>query len=366
MEFPSCADFTKSNEWTGKVSFGGRCLHDIAPPALNPYESSIMIIGETLSVFDDDNLIPAYGFGSAATNDRAVFSLLPRDAPCVGFTGVLDAYRRVLPNVKLAGPTSFAPVIRKAANIVQGSGNQYHILLIICDGQVTRSSDLPQSELSTQERDTIQAIIEASQVPLSIICVGVGDGEDGWKRMKEFDDLIPSRRFDNFQFVPLNETLEVARRKVRASAPAALKTAMESTFALQALMEIPQQYRAIVALGLMSARPRLSIPVVAVLDPPVLPPTSSRFLLPVGLPHSDIGLSPPAVVPSTWACPQCTMIQPAGSFTCVMCGYSAQLGVGAPSNMPAQPPISSTPHPASASCAEAQLSALREEKLCSI
>jgi hypothetical protein len=33
-------DFTKSNQWTGEKSFGGRCLHDIDPSGyvLNPYQ----------------------------------------------------------------------------------------------------------------------------------------------------------------------------------------------------------------------------------------------------------------------------------------------------------------------------------------
>ncbi|MCO5607189.1 hypothetical protein L7F22_061382 [Adiantum nelumboides] len=58
-------DFTKSNEWTGKKSFNGRSLHALSENVMNPYEQAISIIGQTLSPFDDDNLIPCFGFGDA-------------------------------------------------------------------------------------------------------------------------------------------------------------------------------------------------------------------------------------------------------------------------------------------------------------
>lgn len=34
------------------------------------------------------------------------------------------------------GPTSFAPIIEMATTIVEQSGGQYHVLVIIADGQV--------------------------------------------------------------------------------------------------------------------------------------------------------------------------------------------------------------------------------------
>ncbi|CAH9110612.1 unnamed protein product [Cuscuta europaea] len=75
--------------------------------------------------------------------------------------------------------------------------------------------------------------------PLSIVLVGVGDGP--WDDMKNFDDKIPHREFDNFQFVNFTEIMST-------SIPESQK---ESRFGLAALMEIPIQYRAIKELNLL-------------------------------------------------------------------------------------------------------------------
>ncbi|KAK7280946.1 hypothetical protein RIF29_08531 [Crotalaria pallida] len=197
-------DFTKSNEWTGKMSFNRKSLHHIGS-GYNPYEQAISIIGKTLSVFDEDNLIPCFGFGDASTHDQDVFSFHSDERFCNGFEEVLSRYREIVPHLKLAGPTSFAPIIEMGMTIVEQSGGQYHVLLIIADGQVTRSVDTQHGHLSPQEQKTIDAIVKASEYPLSIVLVGVGDGP--WDMMKEFDDNIPSRAFDNFQFVNFTEIM---------------------------------------------------------------------------------------------------------------------------------------------------------------
>lgn len=48
--------------WIGSRSFNRRSLHHIGD-GLNPYEQAISIIGKTLAAFDEDNLIPCFGFG---------------------------------------------------------------------------------------------------------------------------------------------------------------------------------------------------------------------------------------------------------------------------------------------------------------
>ncbi|KAH1255365.1 E3 ubiquitin-protein ligase RGLG3 [Glycine max] len=248
-------DFTKSNEWTGKHSFHRKSLHHIGNTP-NPYEQAISIVGHTLSSFDEDNLIPCFGFGDASTHDQNVFCFYQDNRFCHGFEEVLARYREIVPYIKLSvwciwqernykifswrslptllgvGPTSFAPVIDAAIDIVERNNGQYHVLVIIADGQVTRNPDVPYGKLSPQEQATINSIIAASHYPLSIILVGVGDGP--WDEMKYFDDNITERLFDNFQFVNftkiMSENTEASKK--------------EATFALAALMEIPLQYRA--------------------------------------------------------------------------------------------------------------------------
>jgi len=222
-------DFTASNEWQGRNSFDRKSLHTISKSKKNPYQKVITTIASTLSVFDEDNLIPAYGFGDVTTKDKAVFSFTPDESPCKGFLHVLECYENVVKMVELSGPTSFVPIIEKAVAITKKCEG-YHILIIVADGQVEEEADYI----------TKQAIIRASYYPLSIIVVGVGDGP--WDNMVTYDEKLPSRLFDNFQFVDYSECTKKSTKSP------------ELTFALHALMEIPDQYKKIKELGLLERK----------------------------------------------------------------------------------------------------------------
>ena len=67
----------------------GRSLHHLDARLPNPYEQALAIVARTLSSFDEDQLIPCYGFGDVTTHDRAVFSFNPNGAPCKGLEACL-------------------------------------------------------------------------------------------------------------------------------------------------------------------------------------------------------------------------------------------------------------------------------------
>jgi hypothetical protein len=206
-------DYTESNLHNGF----GNSLHDTSTTD-NPYQRVIRWVGKTLEPFDEDKLIPTYGFGDIHTKSNYVFNIKADGTSCHTFEEVIDIYSQLTPLVKMSGPTSFCPIIEQAIQIVQETG-QYHILIIVTDGEV---NDIQRTE---------NAIIKASKYPLSIIAIGVGTYD--FTNMKKFDDELPDRDFDNFQFVNFTELEKKARNK---------KIPFEVLFAVSALQEIPDQY----------------------------------------------------------------------------------------------------------------------------
>lgn len=126
-------------------------------------------------------------------------------------------------------------MIRKAIEITKSKKEDgqypYHILLILSDG-----------EINDNEADNLLAIQEASKYPISIIAVGVGDGP--WGTMDTFDNKVPDRDFDNFQFVKFHDAV-LSMDDITEDD--------EDAFATAALQEIPEQYKKIKDLGLMNA-----------------------------------------------------------------------------------------------------------------
>ncbi|CAK4688751.1 unnamed protein product [Aphanomyces euteiches] len=230
-------DYTKSNTVM-------ECSHEVAKAIYSKLillQRVIYSLGRTLEAFDDDRLIPVFGFGDVTTGGSACFPFLPDGLVCHGFAQVLERYNQITPLMQLAGPTNFAPVIREAIQICK-TQMSYHILVIIA-GTFSAPCIPPTFNflavdgLVTNREETVQAIVDASEYPLSIVMVGVGDGP--WDVMKAFDDFLPARRFDNFQFVDFDKMLRVNQVNPDVG------------FATAALMEIPAQFKKICEAGIL-------------------------------------------------------------------------------------------------------------------
>lgn len=70
----------------------------------------------------------------------------------------------------------------------------------------------------------------------------------------EFDDGLPARKFDNFQFVAFNDVMTKKYVENYEVSVVSLRyvTFLQVEFAVSALMEIPDQYAAIRKLGLLN------------------------------------------------------------------------------------------------------------------
>ncbi|XP_034027652.1 copine-3-like isoform X2 [Thalassophryne amazonica] len=208
INFVIAIDFTGSNGDPRSPE----SLHYINPQGYNEYLAAIWAVGMVIQDYDSDKLFPAFGFGAKIPPAWKVchefpINFNPSNPFCAGIEGVAHAYQLCLPQVRLYGPTNFAPIINHVAQfggqaMMQQTASQYFVLLIITDGVITDMDE------------TRHAIVKASHLPMSIIIVGVGgadfsameflDADDGPLRsatgeaaMRDIVQFVPFRQFQN-------------------------------------------------------------------------------------------------------------------------------------------------------------------------
>ncbi|CAN6585663.1 unnamed protein product [Malus baccata var. baccata] len=205
LNFMVAVDFTASN---GNSRLPDS-LHYIDPTGRpNAYQKAIIEVVEVLQFYDSDKRFPAWGFGARPIDGPVshCFNLNGSSHHCEveGIQGIMTAYASALQNVSLAGPTLFGPVITNAAlnasQSVANGGQKYFVLLIITDGVVT------------DHQETKDALVKASDLPLSILIVGVGGADfkemeildaDKGERLESSTGHVASR--DIVQFVPFRD-----------------------------------------------------------------------------------------------------------------------------------------------------------------
>ncbi|KAL5136031.1 Protein BONZAI 3 [Glycine soja] len=206
LNFMVAVDFTASN---GNPQHSDSLHYIDAYGRLNSYQKAIMEVGEVIQFYDSDRQFPAWGFGGKIPGGTVshCFNLNgnPGASEVVGVEGIMDAYVSALSSVTLSGPTLFGPVINMAAqtaaqSLTSVNSTKYYVLLIITDGVVT---DL---------QETINALVKASDLPLSILIVGVGSADftsmevldaDNGRQLESSTGRVATR--DMVQFVPMRE-----------------------------------------------------------------------------------------------------------------------------------------------------------------
>lgn len=199
---------------SSQLAFGNQSV------PFNEYQAAIAGLGQIIQEYDSDKIFPLYGFGFERLGVRQRCALF---GDCHGVKGLLSTYKSVIcdPDVRLSGPTDFAPVIRSATMRLRQEmkdlkENQivYHILLIITDG------------LITDINDTLAELVNASTLPISIVVVGVGgedfsmmklldgdDGNGGWRNLpdgrkaRDIVQFVAMRNVQGNPFALARETL---------------------------------------------------------------------------------------------------------------------------------------------------------------
>ena len=198
-------DFTASNRSPSDPN----SLHFINASAPNQYETCIWSVGGVVCPYDTDQLFPVYGFGgkiNGVVNHCFPLTFMPQNPNVSGLQGIVGAYRNALTQVQLSGPTFFAHVIQSATQVARlafQESRTYTILMILTDGII---NDMNQ---------TIDAIVAASDAPLSIIIVGIGPADFSAMDILDADDnpLKSSTgqymKRDIVQFVPFRNFVNV-------------------------------------------------------------------------------------------------------------------------------------------------------------
>jgi len=192
-------DFTASNGSPQNPSSLHYNSHN--PAHQNPYEIAIRAVGSVLAPYDSTRTFACFGFGGQLPGQHQVnhcFALNGNEAnPMVhDVNGILSAYNTGLQNVRLSGPTYFAPVVRRAAQTAMKNSShaklKYTVLLLITDGAIL---DMQQTKAAISAA--------AKDAPLSIVIVGVG--ADDFAAMHVLDGDHSKRLFsrDIVQFVEM-------------------------------------------------------------------------------------------------------------------------------------------------------------------
>ncbi|XP_077492156.1 copine-9-like [Amblyomma americanum] len=176
------------------------------------YECSIAAFDEVVQQFDEDQLLPALGFGARAAkglmSQPLVFLSGSSDQKVKGVQGVLEAYAESLERLVPSEPSELAPAITHLAQLAQPSN--YHVVLVFTDGRLDYGLS------------TLDCLSKAAACPLSVVLLVIG--EEGCSRALR-RDLLSRRRAGQRECVhvievaPYRDRLHVLPREALVAVP---------------------------------------------------------------------------------------------------------------------------------------------------
>lgn len=213
---------------------------------LSEFRHALKVFSSTLSLYDQDQIIPSYLFGQPMVQSGNVLDMTngmefnPWGAPSqrtqglVGSADLNAAFDHFTQQNQMRPRTptfisgsDIQGVLEQALNVVRETG-QYHILVLFSGQDIDEKSF----------RRAHEALSLASRYPLSVIAVGVGQGP--FYRFHSLDDDVAvrgiERIFDNFQFVSYQQVAWEAQYQ---------NLPVEAVFMRESLSEIPAQFQLI-------------------------------------------------------------------------------------------------------------------------
>lgn len=176
----------------------------------NQYTTAINAVASVLQHYDAEQEIRVYGFGCKIPGGQKVSHCVALNGdifnPGVpGLEAVLSAYRNAVRHCEFYGPTHLAEVLAEVNAACSWDNKQraedeylYDILLLLLDGEMM------------DVEPTLDQVVLASQLPLSIVVAGVGDGSfDAYEQLDADTRPLYSNRLglaqtrDALQFVKM-------------------------------------------------------------------------------------------------------------------------------------------------------------------
>eukprot|EP00835_Amoeboradix_gromovi_P006392 NODE_740_length_4671_cov_0.215879.p1 type:complete len:1078 gc:universal NODE_740_length_4671_cov_0.215879:4442-1209(-) len=168
-------DFT----WSNKTFLDKDSLHFIGQSKLTVYEQLMKNLGEV--IFGYNNEINALGFGSNRINGDC-FVLSQNKISSIN--ELLACYREVLRSTAMGGYTNFSPQLKRVGKLARQARGEYYIHFIITDGDMD------------DYKETREEIINCSNYGISVVVLGVGDGE--FSKIKQLLDVNTRRKVLGF------------------------------------------------------------------------------------------------------------------------------------------------------------------------